>query len=88
MSATTVSPFASVTCDPNNPFSTGPALRGRRRAWQVTHASCVNSFSPTCASVPSVAPPLSHVWNSSCAITVTDPIMPECFVPQYSAQKR
>ena len=32
------------------------------------------------------APP-SQAWYSACGITTTWPIIPECFVPQYSAQK-
>ena len=38
--------------------------------------------------LPAAPPPLSHVWYSPGSITTTSPIMPECWVPQYSAQKR
>jgi hypothetical protein len=34
------------------------------------------------------APPLNQVWYSLGSITTTWPTMPECFVPQYSAQNR
>ena len=31
--------------------------------------------------------PLSHAWYAAGSMTWTVPIMPECLVPQYSAQK-
>ena len=46
------------------------------------------SFSPAAASEVPVAPPESQAWKAAGSITVMFPIMPECLVPQYSAQKR
>jgi hypothetical protein len=31
---------------------------------------------------------VSQDWKAAGSITVTQPIIPECLVPQYSAQKR
>jgi hypothetical protein len=54
--------------------------------WQVLHAYFWKSFSPCDASDPSL-PPASQRWYSVGSMTTTEPIMPECSVPQYSAQK-
>jgi hypothetical protein len=35
-----------------------------------------------------VGPPLSQAWYSVGSITTTLPIIPECLVPQYSAQNK
>ena len=43
---------------------------------------------PADASDPSATPPLIHVWYSFGSMTTTSPVMPECRVPQYSAQNR
>src|SRR5262249_52696559 len=86
-STVSVSPFWSVTVLPNRPSSTGPRPCASGR-WQVLHARSRKSFAPAEASDPSAAPPLSHVWYSLGSMTTTSPVMPECFVPQYSAQNR
>jgi hypothetical protein len=52
----------------------------------VLHAYFWKSFSPCEESEPSL-PPASQRWYSVGSITSTQPIIPECSVPQYSAQK-
>ncbi len=46
------------------------------------------SLAPAEASDSLPEPPASQAWNSVGSMTSIDPIIPECFVPQYSAQKR
>ena len=69
------------------PFSTGPrpAPSGR---WQVMQLSSVKSFSPASTGDSGAGPPASQTWYSSGSITTILPIIFECSVPQYSAQKR
>src|SRR5262245_34808957 len=80
------SPFCSVTVLPNSPSSTGPRPCASGR-WHVLHERLANSSAPPSASDPG-APPLNHAWYSLGSITTTEPVMPECLVPQYSAQNR
>src|SRR5687768_14067429 len=84
-STVTDDPFASCSAAPNLFTSEGPRP-DPSLMWQVLHASSVNRRSPRAERGPS-SPPLSHDWYAAGSITVTRPIMPECFVPQYSAQK-
>ena len=72
-------------------------LAQRRRAglpsarWHVPHAWIRKTFSPATATGTFCAPgvsPESHASNAAGSIATTRPIMPECSVPQYSAQNR
>ena len=67
-------------------FSDGPRPCPLSR-WQLLQARSWKSLAPRSAMLPSVPPPASHAWYCAGSITTTVPIMPECFVPQYSAQK-
>ena len=48
----------------------------------------MNSLSPSAAIDSLTAPDWSHFWKSAGSITTTLPTMPECSVPQYSAQNK
>src|SRR5688572_74745 len=85
-STTTVAPLASVSCEPNLPASEGPRPEPSGK-WQLTQPNCSNSCCPR-AVIDMPPPPPSHAWYSFGSMTNTRPIMPECLVPQYSAQNR
>src|ERR1051325_11951083 len=55
--------------------------------WQELQARVWKTFSPFEAREPPPALPLSQDWHSAGSCTTIQPIIPECLVPQYSAQK-
>src|SRR5258706_3912814 len=75
------------------------AGKGGNEKWKkrVAPAAAGVSEAVSAADVTPAAPPpaggalgaaLSQLWKSAGSITTMRPIMPECWVPQYSAQKR
>ena len=47
-----------------------------------------NSLAPAATGESSGFPPPIHASKSAGSIATIEPIIPECFVPQYSAQNR
>src|SRR5438046_2182346 len=82
-----LAPPWSCTVLPNTPASCGARACASFR-WHDEHARSWNSFSPAAAGESDALPPPSQAWNAFGSIAITDPTMPECFVPQYSAQNR
>ena len=79
-----------MTVLPKRPASAGPCPLPSAR-WHVTQPCTRKSSSPAAATGMFAAPgvsPASHASNAAGSIATTHPIIPECSVPQYLAQKR
>src|ERR1022692_3555273 len=66
------------------PSRLGPRPCTSKR-WQVAHPSDANNSLPVSCN-GAVAPPAIHCAYSCGSMTTMSPPMPECWVPQYSAQ--
>ena len=85
-SAITVLPSSSVTGRMNS-FSSSGARAFDSRLWQVMHCSSRKSCRPRVAAELSEFA-VSQSWKAAGSMTVIQPTIRECSVPQYSPQKR
>src|ERR1017187_1564407 len=85
-SAITVWPFWRWTGLPKRLSRLGPRAMESLR-WHVLQACCAKSLAPAEARDSLRDPPESDAWNAAGSITWTQPIIEECFVPQYCEQK-
>src|SRR4029434_7224668 len=84
-SASTVSPVARVTDDPNTPTSVGARLTA---SWHMAHPICWKRCAPAAAMGSTSRLLLSHSWYCVGGRAMTWPRMREWLVPQYSAQNK
>ena len=75
---------------PASKSSNGKRIRAHFKTRQAArdYIDRIDGPSPAAAIDTSPLPPDSQAWKASGSITSTQPIIPECCVPQYSVQKR
>ena len=73
---------------PKRPVERGPARPGVGAVAGDAAAGPGRASRPPRPASPPRRRPASQAWKAAGSITTTEPIIPECLVPQYSAQKR